>query len=232
VKEDINRLYPHLKSYPKITVYDVADKILTSFDAKLGAYATKKFQRDGIEIKTGTKIKEIKTDRLVLADSSEIMAGMVVWATGVGANKFVKELPFPKDRAQRLLTDGFLHLLQPNREPVKDIYVLGDCATIENYYLPQTAQVAYQKGSYLVKQLNNAPKPPSPFIYHNRGAMAYVGDWKALVDTPTKHKGSGRLAWLFWRSSYFTMTVSWKNRILIPGYWFLTWIFGRDTTRF
>jgi len=236
IVNDMSRLYPHLKTIPKLTVYDVADRILGSFDSKLADYCTKKFKRDGTEIKTGTKIKEVKPDRIILGDGSEIKVGMVVWATGLSPNEFIKKLTFAKDKTQRLLTDGLLHVLNENKEPLKDIYALGDCGVIENYNLPQTAQVASQKAHYLSKVFNkHSVSPnysPSPFVYKHRGAMAYVGDWKALIDSPTQFKGSGRFAWVIWRSSYLTMTVSWKNKILIPAYWFLTWAFGRDTSRF
>jgi hypothetical protein len=30
-------------------------------------------------------------------------------------------------------------------------------------------------------------------------------------------KETGRVAWLLWRSAYFTMTLSWRNKL---GFWF------------
>lgn len=232
LKYDVAKLYPKLKPYAKLSVYDVAEKILGSFDSRLREYATKKFWRDGTEIKTGTKIQEVKKDRLVLADKSEIRVGMVVWATGLTANPFITSLPFFKDKSKRLLVDQFLHVLEgENHETVKDVYALGDCATIEHYNLPQTAQVANQQANYLAKELNKYANSPAPFTYHHKGAMAYVGDYKAVLDTK-EVKGRGITAWIFWRSANWTMTVSWKNKILIRMYWTITWLFGRDTSRF
>lgn len=71
----------------------------------------------------------------------------------------------------------------------------------------------------------------APFKYNHLASMAYLGNWTALVDASEAGSTSGRAAWLLWRSAYFTQTVSMKNKILIPMYWFLTWIFGRDVTR-
>ena len=34
-------------------------------------------------------------------------------------------------------------------------------------------------------------------------------------------KETGRVAWLLWRSAYFTRTLSVRNKILVPFYWFL-----------
>jgi len=103
-------------------------------------------------------------------------------------------------------------------------------------------QIANQKAKYLVKKVNKLGKDkesPEPFAFHNQGSMAYIGNWKAIYDRPTPgnedaimSKESGRLAWLLWRSAYFTMTLSVRNKILVPTYWFMNWIFGRDLTRF
>jgi NADH dehydrogenase FAD-containing subunit len=82
---------------------------------------------------------------------------------------------------------------------------------------------------------------PKPFVFQNQGSLAYIGDWfvsvfprlvrecvvvnvvhnfpfrKAIYDRSgaengIKTKESGRVAWLLWRSAYFTMTLSWRNR--------------------
>lgn len=54
ISEDLSRLYPSLMDKVQMTVYDVAPQILGSFDRKLSEYATKRFRRKGIQIKTGT----------------------------------------------------------------------------------------------------------------------------------------------------------------------------------
>ena len=123
--------------------------------------------------------------------------------------------------------------------------------------------VANQKAKYMVKKLNKIVKDQehtTPFEFHNQGSLAYLGDWcviiisrpfsdnpddwyrKAIYDRSTaetgiKAKESGRVAWLLWRSAYFTMTLSIRNkyvnislspngssftffiRILVPTYW-------------
>jgi hypothetical protein len=33
--------------------------------------------------------------------------------------------------------------------------------------------------------------------------------------------GNRRLAWLVWRGAYLTQTVSWRNKLLIPIYWYV-----------
>ena len=112
-----------------------------------------------------------------------------------------------------------------------------------DHELPQTAQVANQQAIYLRKALNKLAKHPeksladvtAPFSFKNMGTMAYIGNWEAVVDMTKineKAKESGNLAWIFWRSSYLTMSVSMRNKMIIPMYWLLTWVFGRDVSSF
>lgn len=64
--------------------------------------------------------------------------------------------------------------------------------------------------------------PAEPFTFKNRGSMAYIGSSEALVDMSTVHqkaKRSGHLAWLLWRSAYLSMSVSIRNKMLIPLHW-------------
>lgn len=53
IMEDLSRYYPRCISLVKLTIYDVAPRILGGFDEKLGEYAASRFKRSGIEIKTG-----------------------------------------------------------------------------------------------------------------------------------------------------------------------------------
>jgi len=69
------------------------------------------------------------------------------------------------------------------------------------------------------------------FHFQNFGMLAYVGGMKALVDSPHA-KNSGFAAWLFWNAAYVTKLVSLKNKIMIPMYWFKSFLFGRDISRF
>lgn len=111
--------------------------------------------------------------------------------------------------------------------------------------------MANQKAKYLVKKLNKIVKDQKhtkPFEFHNQGSLAYIGNWLVLRhliysvhDSMGRHrraiydrsnaesiqtKESGRFAWLLWRSAYFTMTLSLRNKILVPTYWFMncTWL--------
>ncbi|ORX88473.1 FAD/NAD-P-binding domain-containing protein [Basidiobolus meristosporus CBS 931.73] len=247
ITDDLSKLYPNLIDKVQMTIYDVAPTILSNFDSSLEQYVTKRFMRRGIKIRTGAIIEEVCPDSIKIKGEGEKHTGLVVWATGLTENPLIKAMEglVAKDGRKRLITDRHFRILDPlTQDPIKNVYAIGDCATIKDYDLPATAQVAKQKGEYLVKALNKIAREGSPniveeikpFDYRHFASMAYVGGWKAIVEVGSDKahdmKYAGWMSWLFWRSAYFTMSVSNKNKVLIPMYWFLTWIFGRDTSRF
>ena len=60
ISEDLIKHYPELAKFYKITVYDVADKVLSMFDEKLSKYASQAFKREKIEIKTSHHVQELR----------------------------------------------------------------------------------------------------------------------------------------------------------------------------
>ncbi|KAG6910222.1 hypothetical protein DXG01_012357 [Tephrocybe rancida] len=236
---DIARHFPALAKMAKINLYDVSPQILGNFDKNLVNYTEKTFRRDGINIWTSHHVSKGK---LFVKEQGVVPFGLLVWSTGLAPNPLISSITGMKkhDKSIGLLTNNHLNAINNDGTINKDVWVVGDCGIIDGEPLPATAQVASQKGKYVSTTLNKIAKeqPVSkPFKFKNFGSLAYIGDWKAIYDGPGAGDGflskeSGRLAWLLWRSAYFTMTLSVKNKILVPFYWFMTWIFGRDLTRF
>jgi NADH dehydrogenase len=113
-----------------------------------------------------------------------------------------------------------------------DVFALGDCGIIESTTYPATAQVASQKADWLAKRLNKGDFDKAGFTYKNLGTLAYIGNWNALFQGGGGGRLQGYLAWIVWRGAYITRTVSWRNKILVPIYWVVNWMFGRDISRF
>jgi NADH dehydrogenase FAD-containing subunit len=83
ITEDMARLYPDLINLVTMSVYDIAPQILGSFDQSLREFATKKFTRKGIKIRTGRRVKEVNERKLIIEEDGEVPYGMLVWATGM-----------------------------------------------------------------------------------------------------------------------------------------------------
>jgi NADH dehydrogenase FAD-containing subunit len=119
IHEDLARIYPELIQFTKITIYDVADKVLPMFDKKLAKYCMETFNREGINIKTQHHVEGLRPGppkgssasveecehacfTLKLKEEGEVGVGMVVWSTGLMNNPFVakalRQVPeLPKD---------------------------------------------------------------------------------------------------------------------------------------
>ncbi|RDX42840.1 FAD/NAD-P-binding domain-containing protein [Lentinus brumalis] len=243
---DMARAYPNLTAMARINLYDVSPTILGGFDEGLQEYATTKFKREGIRLLTQHHVERVEEGRMFVTEEGEVNFGLLVWSTGLSPNPLIQSITEAKkdERTKRsLVTNNNMNvIMKDTNAPDPDVFAIGDSATIEDEPLPATAQVANQQAKYLTKKLNKIIRSgddaahTAPFEFRNAGSLAYVGDWEAIFDRTKAHgpkgKETGRLAWLLWRSAYFTKTLSVRNKILVPVYWFLNWIFGRDISRF
>ncbi|GER31655.1 external alternative NAD(P)H-ubiquinoneoxidoreductase B2 [Striga asiatica] len=133
VNEDLVKLYPKAKEAVKITLLEATDHILNMFDKRITAFAEEKFQRDGIDVKTGAMVvkvseKDISTKELKNGGAMSTMPyGMVVWSTGIGTRPVIMDFMKQIGQGNRrvLATDEWLRV-----EGNDSIYALGDCATI------------------------------------------------------------------------------------------------------
>ena len=199
----MKRIYPDLIKFAKITVYDVAPKVLSMFDERLSQYAMDHFKREGIEIKTNHHVEELRAGApgalnnqkdnhdtmscytITLKEQGEVGIGMCVWSTGLMMNPFVSNALAGKVKRQSK-SGGIMinERLQVQREVdsvIPDVYALGDVAVMEGATYPATAQVASQEAVWLAKSFNKGNIEHHAFTYRNMGVMAYIGNWNVRM---------------------------------------------------
>lgn len=182
------------------------------------------------------------------SDGTTLPFGLMVWSAGLAQVRFVDSLSIDKGATGRISVDD---KLQVNGQEGR-VFALGDCAANARAPLAPLAKVAQQQGDYLASILNEAAGeaatgapiiPEKPFRFFNPGSMAQIGGWKGVLDLSHIGESSreiiskgpvvtGFSAWLTWRSAYWGKQVSWANKVLIPMFWFKSWLFGRDISRF
>ncbi|MBL8526050.1 MAG: NAD(P)/FAD-dependent oxidoreductase, partial [Burkholderiales bacterium] len=141
-KEDI-RLY----------VIEAADRILPALPPRLSEAAEGLLVGLGVVVRTSSRVAEV-TDRGVrLATGELIPAELVVWAAGVKAPDFLKDLDgLETNRINQLVVRDTLQTTRDER-----IFALGDCAACplpdKEGNVPPRAQAAHQQASFLLKQL-------------------------------------------------------------------------------
>ncbi|KAG9963682.1 FAD/NAD(P)-binding domain-containing protein, partial [Aureobasidium melanogenum] len=231
--EDMRFLYPHLDGKLSIVIHDVAPTILSTFDAKLGDYATKSLHEKKVELKTSSHIEKVEQDAIYTKEDGRLPYGMLIWATGNKANPLLDTLDVKKTEKgmPRILTDKYLRVLRPDGTPIDGTYAMGDAADIEGYSLPTLAEAALQKGEYLTRELNNeaAGAAAQPFEYKQKVHLAYLGKHDGVIGGKQDWTGEG--AWLAWRSGSLSWTRSWRRKIMISISWMFVWLGGRDIAR-
>lgn len=222
--------YGHLAKY--ITVHMFTYDVLNTFDRELQEYAIEHLcKKQGIQMHTGAFVQKVEKEAVHVKTSDgnivSIKYGTLVWCAGIKPHPFVKDYGFQmNERGTQILVDRTLKV-----KGEEDIFALGDCATIEGYWLPQTAQVANQQGQYLAKQLSSGRV--EEFKFHSKGMMAYLGTMSAVMSKlPGLNKMTGFVAFLGWRFTYWFLQLSMRNRYMLSTDWLRTLIFGRDLTRF
>lgn len=126
IYQDVVKLYPAVQGIPRISLYDVAPKVLSMFDESLSRYAMDTMRKEGIGIKTEHHVKSLRWGApgqppphemdpkrcltLTTEEEGEVGVGMCVWATGNAMNKFLSRIldldAFPASSALLKSGDG------------------------------------------------------------------------------------------------------------------------------
>lgn len=61
------------------------------------------FSQSGVRLVRGI-VKDVKAQKLILTDGTEVPYGLLVWSTGVGPSPLVNSLELPKSPGGRLVT--------------------------------------------------------------------------------------------------------------------------------
>jgi NADH dehydrogenase len=219
------RSYPTLRGVPQRWVLvDAALKILPEIPRGLGAYASKRLERRGIEIHVGTTLESYDGTEAVLANGTRIPARTLVWTAGVRASPLLPDLDLPLDERGRVVVDETLHV-----EGTDDIWALGDCAAVKNVKTPgvvdpPTCQHALRQARRLAKNLTG---PPRPYGYRMLGQVATLGRYKGIAELPGVHVW-GFPGWFVARTYhlYQLPLVSRKLRVVVD--WTVALFFRRD----
>jgi NADH dehydrogenase len=219
------RYYPTLRDVPQRWVLvDAAPKILPEIPHRLGEYAARYLERQGVEIHVSTTLESYDGREACLSNGVVVPARTLVWTAGVRPRPLLAELGLPLDERGRVRVDETLRV--QDRE---DVWALGDCAAVPNTktpgsFDPPTCQHALRQARRLAKNLTG---PPRPYGYRMLGQVATLGHFKGIAEIPGLRL-RGFLGWFVARTYHLYQLPLLSRKLRVVLDWTVALFFRRD----
>ena len=193
----------------KINLIEAAPRILPQLPERLSKAAVKLLEGLRVRIHTNARVAEVLEDGVRLANGALIPAELVVWAAGVKAPDFLKDLGgLETNRINQLVVRANLETTRGD-----SIFAIGDCAACpwagHSSPVPPRAQAAHQQASHLAKHLPRrlAGAPVPDWRYRDFGSLVSLGSYSTVGNLMGKLVGGnlfieGLFAGLMYKSLY------------------------------
>lgn len=191
----------------KLTIIEAADRILPALPRRVSQAAEEELRRLGVEVHTGKRVTRVIAEGVQTEDGMFFHARTQVWAAGIKAPDFLRELAgLETGRGNQLV-------VRPTLQTTRDdnIFALGDCARCPqpggDRFVPPTAQAAHQQAELLVKSIESrlAGKPLPQYRYHDRGSLISLSHYAAFGNLMSRLTGNVMIEGRFARLTYRTL---------------------------
>ena len=208
---------------------DLAPKVLPELDRRLSRAADRVMRRRGVEIMTGTSVKEATTDGVLLTTGDFVPTRTLAWCVGVRPDPLVEAAGVATQRG-RLSVDPTL--VVPGRP---EVFACGDAAAVPDLTRPgevtaMTAQHATRQGT--LAGLNVAASlghgTMREYRHHDLGFVVDLGGAQAAAN-PLHVPLSGPPAKAVTRGYHLIAMPG--NRIRTSVDWALDATIGRQTVQ-
>ena len=201
----------------KITIVEASDRILPALPPKISEKTSKALEKLHIETCINTRITEATADGFKTENGSFIPAEIKVWAAGIKAPDFLKEIDsLETNRINQLV-------VKPTLQTTLDenIFAFGDCAACplvtdsgsddEGKTVPPRAQAAHQQASMLVKTMQKRLKGETTlpeYKYVDFGSLVNLSNYSTvgnLMGNLSKLSGSVMIEGIAARMVYISL---------------------------
>jgi NADH dehydrogenase len=166
----------------QITVIEAAPRILPALPERLSKATEELLRGLKVSVLTGELVTGVAADGVTTASGKKVPAELTVWAAGIKAPDFLKDLDgLETNRINQVAVNV---TLDTTRDP--DIFAIGDCASCprpgHERPVPATAQAAHQQSSHLARMLPRrlAGKSPKPWRYRDFGTLVSLGEYSTV----------------------------------------------------
>jgi NADH dehydrogenase len=220
-----------------VNLVEAGERILPALPPRISSAAHSELTKLGVTVRTATMITQADETGLTTKDGEKIPATIMVWAAGIKAPDFMKDIAgLETNRINQLVVK---ETLQTTRDDA--IFVIGDlaqCTQPDGKFVPPRAQAAHQMASLAFKNIVSLMngRDLKGYIYKDHGSLVSLSNFStvgSLMGNLTK--GSmmveGRIARVVYISLYrmhqmalhgmfktgLMMLVGRINRVLRPN---------------
>jgi len=208
---------------------DLAPKVLSELDPRLSRTADKVLTERGVEIRTGTTVKEATGEGVLLSDGEFVRTRTLVWCVGVRPDPLVERLGLPTNRG-RLVVDEYLSV--PDHP---ELFACGDAAAVPDLtrpgeITPMTAQHAERQGRVAARNVaaSLGLGRRRAYRHHDLGFVVDLADSDAAAN-PLGVPLAGLVAKAVTRG-YHLLNIP-ANRPRLAADWLLDAILPRQTVQ-
>ena len=169
----------------KISLIEASDRLLPALPERMSNSVRSELKKLQVSLYLNEKVIEVKEKGVKTASGRYISSELVVWAAGIKAPNFLKNIAGLKTNHLNQLE--VLSSLQTTED--ENIFAFGDCAACPIYpgakeMVPPRAQSAHQQASLLFKSMKkiiSGKKDKLPnYIYKDYGSLVNLGRYSTV----------------------------------------------------
>jgi len=166
----------------KISIIEAAPRVLPGLPENLSSATEKELGKLGVSLFTNERVVEVTEDAIKTESGKSISAAIKVWAAGIKAPDFLKDIAGLETNWMNQLV--VKQTLQTSLDD--DIYAIGDCCACkwigEDQNVPPRAQAAHQMASLTYTSIARrmANKPIPEYHYHDYGSLVSLGKYSTV----------------------------------------------------
>jgi NADH dehydrogenase len=172
----------------KLSIIEAAPRVLPALPEDISLEVQHQLQKLNVALELGQRVTKVDAQGVHTEKGLLVAAGLVVWAAGIKAPEFLKNLDgLETNWANQLIVKTTLQTNDSN------IFALGDCAACpwtaqgkdaqgRDILVPARAQAAHQQASMLIKSINRRLKGKSlpEYRYRDFGSLVSLGKYSTV----------------------------------------------------
>lgn len=164
-----------------VTLVEAGERILPALPPRISGAAHQELNKLGVNVLTKTMVTSADADGLNTKEDGKIHADLMVWAAGIKAPDFMKDIAgLETNRINQLVVKL---TLQTTLDDL--IFAIGDCASCakpEGGFVPPRAQSAHQMASLCYDNIlaMMKDKPLKDYIYKDHGSLVSLSRFSTV----------------------------------------------------